>query len=51
MEHLECDRALVPEIPGQEHRGHAAPAQLALQEVAIAQAALEPLPKLFHPSL
>ena len=38
MEHLERDRAVVPEILGQEHRGHATAPKLALEPVAIGQA-------------
>ena len=35
MQHLERHRALVPEVLGQVHRGHAPAAQLALQQVAV----------------
>ena len=35
MQHLERDRARVPKILGQVHRGHAPAAQLALQHVAV----------------
>jgi hypothetical protein len=41
VEHLEGDRAVVPEVLRQEHRGHAAAAELAVEGVAAAQAFLE----------
>jgi hypothetical protein len=41
VQHLERHRALVPEIVGEEDCGHATPAQLTLEAVAIAQTALE----------
>ena len=41
MEHLEGHRAIVLQIPRQEHRGHPAPAQLALEHVAARQPVLE----------
>ena len=41
MQHLERHRALVPEVPGQVHRGHAPAAQLALQQVAVRESGLE----------
>ena len=37
QEHLERDGALVPEVAGEVHRGHAAAAELALDEVAVGQ--------------
>ena len=40
VQHLERDRPVVLEVPGQEDRGHPAPAQLALDRVAAAQAVL-----------
>ena len=39
VEHLERDRPVVPQVLGQVDRGHAAPAELALEPVAIRQAA------------
>ena len=49
VQHLERDRALVPQIVGQEDRGHAAPPQLALEPVAVGQAALKLLAEVCHP--
>ena len=37
VEHLEGDRPVVPEVLGQEDRGHAAAAELALERVAVGQ--------------
>ena len=37
MEHLERDRAVVAEVPGEVHRGHAAAAELALDRVPVEQ--------------
>ena len=37
MENLERHRAIVLEVAGEEHRGHAAAAELALDRVATAQ--------------
>ena len=37
MKHLQGDRAVVLEVVGEVHRGHAAPAQLALEPVAVSQ--------------
>ena len=39
VEHLERDRPVVPEVLGEVDRGHAAAAELALEPVAIRQAA------------
>jgi hypothetical protein len=41
VQHLEGDRALVLEVPGEIHRSHAAPAELALDRVAVGQGGLE----------
>ena len=51
VQDLERDRAVVPEIVGQEHRGHATPPQLALEPVAVSQAALELFAEVCHASL
>ena len=39
VEDLERDRAVVPEVLGEVDRGHAAPAELTLEPVAVGQAA------------
>ena len=49
MEHLKGDRALVPEVVGQKHGGHAAAAKLAFEPVSVGQAALELLAQVSHP--
>ncbi len=36
-EHLEGDEAIVAEVPGEVDRRHAAAAELALEEIAVAQ--------------
>jgi hypothetical protein len=36
-EHLECDMAVVPQVPREVDRGHAAAAQLTLDRVAVAK--------------
>ena len=41
VQHLERHRALVPEVVGQKHCGHAAPAQLAFEPVAVGQGGSE----------
>ena len=41
MEHLERDRPVVLEVAGEVDRGHAAAAELALEQVAAAQPFLE----------
>ena len=41
MEHLERDRAVVAEVLGEVHRGHAAAPQLALEPVSVAEGGLE----------
>jgi hypothetical protein len=41
VEHLEGDRSLVPKVPGQVDRGHAAAAELALNPVAVNQSGLK----------
>ena len=41
VEHLECHRAVVLEVAGQEDRSHAAAPELPLERVATAQPALE----------
>jgi hypothetical protein len=48
MHDLQRDRAVVPEIVGQKHRGHATPPQLALEPVAVNQATLELLAEVCH---
>ena len=42
MEDLQGDGAVVPEIAGEIDRGHAATAELALEQVAVGQGGLEP---------
>jgi hypothetical protein len=37
MDHLQCDRPVLTAVVGQVHRGHAAPAQLALYSVPVGQ--------------
>ena len=37
MEHLERDRPVVPEVPGEPDGGHAAAAELALELVSVPQ--------------
>ena len=51
MQHLQRDRAVVPEIVGEIHRGHATPPQLALEPVPVGQAALELLTEVYHAGL
>jgi hypothetical protein len=51
MQDLERDRAVMPEIVSQEYRGHATPPQLALEPVAVRQAALELVAEVCHASL
>jgi hypothetical protein len=41
VQDLEGDRPIVPEIAGQVDRGHAAPAQLALEQVAVVEGVCE----------
>jgi hypothetical protein len=41
----------VPEIVGQKDRGHATPAQLALEPVPVSQAALELIAEVCHADL
>jgi hypothetical protein len=48
MQDLQRDRAIVSEIVGQEHGGHATPTQLALESIAVNQAALELFPEVCH---
>ena len=50
-EHLEGDRAVVPEVLGQVDRGHAAAAELALEPVAVRQAACKLLAQVSHSRL
>jgi hypothetical protein len=42
MEDLQGDGAVVPEIAGEIDRGHAATAELALEQAAVGQGNLEP---------
>ena len=51
MQHLERDRAVVPEVLGQEDRGHAAAPELALEPVALRQAAGKLLVQVSHSRL
>ena len=41
MEHLEGDRAVVPQVVGEVDRGHAAPAQLTLHAISVPERGLE----------
>jgi hypothetical protein len=41
VQHLERDRAVVPEIVGEKHRGHAPAAELALDAVVVGQGGLK----------
>ncbi len=43
VQHLERHRAVVPEVVGEVHRGHAAPAELALDPVSPGQMRLQRL--------
>jgi hypothetical protein len=51
MEHLEGDRPLMPEILRKEDSSHATPAKLALDPVAIRQAAFKLLAQVRHSRL
>jgi hypothetical protein len=35
MENLECDQSVMPDVAGEIDRGHAAPTQLALEQVPV----------------
>jgi hypothetical protein len=48
MKHLQRHWAVMPEIMGQEYRGHATPAQLSLKLVSVSQATLELLAEVCH---
>ena len=48
VQHLERDRAVVPEVPREVHHGHPAAAELALDPVAVRQTALELLAQVGH---
>ena len=48
MEHLERHRAVVLQVLRQEHGGHPAPAQLALEQVAARQPVLEACAEVGH---
>ena len=47
-EHLDRDLAVVLEVLGEVDRGHAAPAELALDPVAVRQAAFKLLAQVSH---
>ena len=51
VEHLQGDGSLVPKVLGQVDGGHAAPAELALEPVAIRQAACKLLVQVSHSRL
>ena len=51
MQNLQGDWTVVPEIVGQKHGGHAATTELALNAVAISEATLEPVAKIYHSNL
>ena len=48
MEHLERDRAVVPEVLREVDRGHAAAAELALEPVAVGEGGLESRAEVGH---
>ena len=43
VEHFECDIAAVPKVACEIHRGHAAPAELTLDDVPAAQSGVQPV--------
>ncbi len=51
VQHLERDRPVVPQVLGEEDGGHAAPPELALEPVAIRQAACKLLAQVSHSRL
>ena len=51
VQHLERDRPVVPQVLGQEDGGHPAPPELALEPVAIRQAACKLLAQVSHSRL
>jgi hypothetical protein len=51
MQDLQGDRTVVPDIMGQKYSGHAATPELALNAVAIGEATLEPVAKIYHSNL
>ena len=51
MQHLERDRAVVPEVAGEKDRGHAPAPELALELVATAQPFLDLRPQIGHVGL
>ena len=51
VQDLERDRAVVPEVVGEEHRRHAAAPELALEPVPVCQAALELVTEVCHAGL
>jgi hypothetical protein len=48
VQDLQGYRSVVPQVVGEKHRGHAAPAQLAFEPVSVSQAALKPVEKVGH---
>ena len=46
VQHLERDRAVVPEVVGEVHRGHAAAPELALEPVAVSKTIHQALGKI-----
>ena len=50
-QHLQRDPAVVPEIVGEIHRGHATLPQFALEPVSVCQAALELVAEVYHAGL
>ena len=51
VEHLEGDGPAVAEVAGEVDRGHAAPAELALEAIAIGESGLEVREKVGHATL
>ena len=51
VEHLERHRPVVPEVPGEEDRGHAPAAELALEGVPVPQAFLQRRYRIGHDPL
>ena len=51
VKHFQRDRPVVPQILGEEDGGHPAPAELALEPIAIRQAAFQLLAQVSHSRL
>jgi hypothetical protein len=48
VKHFEGYRTVVPQVVGQEDRGHPTPPKLAFESIAVGYAMLEPLVKVCH---